>query len=1235
MPKEKIDLYTLDGSALLAQLSLKKELVLLDADLFRSISEYRISALLYQIRQELKNWDEEKPELNKTLFFVDFGDFFRWRNEEHSHQFEELMRNGFLADWVAENKTAYTGIRYVPFEKSQSQAKDCVISFIREDLFLPVRKRLDLNICFGDTAFEEAEDILFHPAHGYETEMPALSKLYAYRGLYLTEASRLEGEEIENLLSPERIIILPDQSDAFRDHPEREQQNPENVRARQMRVYSKKTETSYPSNREANLDAAPDIAGSADGGADIMKIDEEAIRINSLFDGVGMISPRSALAFNRALDPERVAAKNLQTVDGATLRDNGLAVSFQFRMPFCKGMLHTVDFHRFLKDEIIKKRLEKQNPGLKKTELERLAAEEYENLEIEDVFGIKRRIAKAEIILNQSLFKICGLLKKRIYWKPEGSSEEEREAMRRRNEAFLVHYFSKIREYGHSIYIAKTDRQLRYSGYANMTYQILNTLKLEQGEFDFLVDRHLERAGKYQPASILQGQWVAGSQDEENQDPEPDRIHKYLKANPLLALDDHVQSLIDSCRRQKIDALYKGKLEVEGDMVFLCRDLMLWLSRIAVDCGVAYRDAARECIGRGKIYVPGLISLKTHGRSQNPRNVQAGQKCAVFRSPHLSPNENVLAEMYAPDKLHRSYLGHLRRVAFLGAKSHMHSALGGADFDGDMVVVALQKEIVEACSRNCYREDGEKSLELINIPSLTPDSSTDRMEGRYVDAETVKNTFSNNIGKISNAAMKLCAAEQVMDRLYGTEHVSVELPYSSKYAAILNGTEIDAAKAGIRPDLRGAMAFIQYPKKRVEASVLEAFGEDPDWEQAERKAKETAELVDGAMRQIADYLSIKDDLDDTTLARVTVSLGKDEKDDMMPVYKAAISYHMDEAEETGENQEKTKEAKQKKKSETITCIQAEDVEGKPFIYQLLCRWAKARMEETAETANEDQKPAISNREKNAALKKTFGCTEKVSNDQKARIKEVIGSYNEVKRAVNYSNLSGKKDMRKSIRKRMLHLLRVKYDDIDAVVDGEHTIRQLADAAVSKLKQELKTSKELSQGLRQYFYRDVREEGWQDAWLFLPPQERKKLLDTLNLIPADAPENQLEGDILADFYCRGYNLMYFVFREALMKAKETESSAALNQVMEDPFHDELLSRARDMLKQGYTTSRINNRELVNMCRKELISRLQLEREDVSGLIRMLYAALDSKHREIIWRMFTWEEIKACVEVKQDA
>lgn len=908
MPREKIDLYTLDGSALMAQLSLEKDVVLLDADLFQNISEYRISALLYQIQQELQNSEKnnlsaDKIELNKALFFVDFGDFFRWRNEERSTQFKQLMQNGFKADWVMEDKSEYTGIHYVPFEKSQSQAKDCVISFVREDLFLPVRQRLDLSIYFGDTAFEEADDVLFHPEHGYEVTLPALSKLYAYRGLYLTEATRLEGEEIENLLTSERIIILPDTSDAFRDHPERKEQNPENIQARQMQIYSKKTESSYSPNQDVDLDAVADIAGSVDSDNEANKVDEDAIRIGSLFDGVGMISPRGALIFNCAMDPKRVAKKNLQIINGAALRDNGLAVSFQFRMPFCKGMLHTVDFHKFLKDEIVKERLKKQYPDIKKAELEQLAAEAFENLEITDVFGIKRKIAKAEIVLNKSLFKICGLLKNRVYWNPEGKSEKELDEMRKRNEAFIAHYFAKIKEYGHSIYIAKTDLQLRYSGYANMTYQILNTLKLEQNEFDFLVNQHLERARKYNLASILQGEWVPGSQDEEDQDAERDRIHQYLKANPLLVLDNHVNSLLDSCRQQKIDALYRGKLEVEGDMVFLCRDLLLWLSQIAQGCGFAYQDAAKECIGRGNVYMPGIISIKARGRDKNPRKIKPGQECAVFRSPHLSPNENVLATVYVPDKLHQSYFGHLRRVAFLGAKSHMHSALGGADFDGDMVVVAFQKEIVAACSRNCYREDGKESLQLINIPTLNPKSSTDRSESRYVDAETIENTFSNNIGKISNAAMKICAAERVMDKLQAAGEAPVTLPYSSKYAAILNGTEIDAAKAGIRPDLRGAMAFVQYPKKKVNACALDVYAKEMDNDAAETKAAETADMVADAMRQIAAYLSIKSDLDDTVLARVTVSSGKDDKDESKQAYKVEITYEVDEEAEIGKKEE--------------------------------------------------------------------------------------------------------------------------------------------------------------------------------------------------------------------------------------------------------------------------------------------------------------------------------------------
>ena len=96
-----------------------------------------------------------------------------------------------------------------------------------------------------------------------------------------------------------------------------------------------------------------------------IKKTEENPKMNS-FDGEGMISGTYAALLNE---------KN-KTI-GAT--------SYQIRMPFIKGMLHKVNFHDFFKEY---GKMSNDTPYY-----------------IKDVYGIKRDINKAHIILTKSMFK--------------------------------------------------------------------------------------------------------------------------------------------------------------------------------------------------------------------------------------------------------------------------------------------------------------------------------------------------------------------------------------------------------------------------------------------------------------------------------------------------------------------------------------------------------------------------------------------------------------------------------------------------------------------------------------------------------------------------------------------------------------------------------------------------------------------------------------------------------------
>ncbi len=1077
------ELITLDGNNLLAQFHLNKlygRPVCLDVDLIKNVSQYSENALLYQVRQVLKQ-DFSADLYEHVLFFVNFWEFFQHKDTGRSALFRELLEKGFTAKWAGSQEVFH----YVPFEKSQSQAKDCVISFIRQDLFLPVRKRLDLDIGFGDYAGGNT-------GFSLHNSIALLSKLYAYRGLYLTEALRLNG--IEELLDADRIVILDEPNIRLSTKSQTET----------VPVYTAE-KTGTTANGQAILEG-------------FLKENDNSYSFDP-YDGVGLISPRGAALLNRAMNPRAFSAVDTRNKSPRELQDMGMSVSFQFRMPFCKGMLHTVDFHRFLQQEC----------GLP------------EDCWVEDAFGVMRNLKHADIILNQTLFKLLGLLKKDLEQQPERRPE------------FIQHYFEKLRQYGHSIYIVKTDRQQRQTGYARLTAQIINTLPFTQEGFDRVIRHHTECAEQYQLANILLAEGKLPIFEEDS----GESLHQYLDAHFGLALDSHVESLIESCRKQALHNLYLGKLEVEGDMRFLCRDLIYCLHRLGKRCGASQRF---PLIPRGNLYLPGEAG---------------GRPCAVFRSPHLCPNENVSALTAEEPPLHKQYLGHLHRVAFVGTYSQMPDALGGADFDGDMVVVAFQQDVVDACEKNCYRENGT-GLSLLQIPSLKPEKSTDPTCAEYVDVQTIENTFNSQIGIISNATMKLCAAEALNKE---------PLPYPSRFCAILNGVEIDAAKTGVRPDLKPVTHFVSHPNSGSHNKIT----------------KEAAQ----AMQFVGTYLDVRTHLKNQDL--VGIHIVEDDKN-------YCVTYG---------KQEITKFSK--------------DSAGKPYVYQLLCRWAQALNTAAGNKPQEGLKeqavdllrrklteaaaeaPVFSQKQHNyprdEVLKQlVFCCAKAFPQEQTKAVNAVLGAYSAVKKTVDTIQKDSDPAERRTARKNLLYLLRYKYDDIDITLENQPTLRQLGNSMNGQLALRFTDPDEIHQLLDSAFYCKGQD---LNPWLFQEETQRKVWLSEL-LDPQTAC-------LAADFGAQGYNLMYFALRELESQVNANELRKILRTQNEDPFLDALFSASARAIDRGYSAAQICSRVLPPLCRQELET--LTGETDPNRLIPLVYNATKSANRPVFWKLFSWPEIEA--------
>ena len=187
---------------------------------------------------------------------------------------------------------------------------------------------------------------------------------------------------------------------------------------------------------------------------------------------------------------------------------------------------------------------------------------------------------------------------------------------------------------------------------------------------------------------------------------------------------------------------------------------------------------------------------------------------AVFlRSPHYSRNEIVFLNRKHEDKMseREKYFGHLTGVVMINPRSLASERLGGADYDGDTVVIVTEKVILDDVKNEIIKYDNSKinySYMPCKIPTLKGDNSLIYNEKKH-RLKCLQNTFSSSIGKLSNKAL--------IDAAYVYNEPNSENNDHSKIAeyTILSGIEIDSAKSGKKPELPQLAEKSEHSKEAI------------------------------------------------------------------------------------------------------------------------------------------------------------------------------------------------------------------------------------------------------------------------------------------------------------------------------------------------------------------------------------------------------------------------------------
>jgi len=634
-------------------------------------------------------------------------------------------------------------ISYKRFERSGSMAKKCVLSFVAEKLEEDLSKRIIL--------FDEKQ-------LNYGRQ---LSKWAAYKGLSMSDAITIEGLTLNH----ETVIVIKDgihssAKQSIKTAEEIIKEDSNNKKSHGKKEYTLKNEQSN-------------------------------IKVNQ-FDGAGFISFDYANKIESYLTNEE--------------KPRGLITSFQFRLPFCKGMLHKVDFKRFFKNEL---------------------NQDY----IVDVWGKKHKISRVEIILTESQFKakkwlVCdkNLTKER----PKNFGQINCSHSSLHGCAMWKTYWDRFNDYDHKLCISNHNRPDSGQVRANhLNYQVLHTLDIDHDGFSELLREsmsdyqklkneeqskliHLLKLGENElPISDIgltneednsdttDVNIIENEQEEEGEDmsddsdgdeqPLPAEIVEdvymgALQANPDLLHEQSIKLRIADILKSTMRNIRSGSFPVNALTLFFSPDLLRLLLHSAGYKKTENEDLYNEkCIPRsGWFYAPAIKS--SHGKEYS-----------IIRNPHVSRNEHAVCKSFVPNdgrRLYEDYLSHLSSVCMVNPDSCIAERLSGADYDGDIVKVIDNSRFIEA-ARN--------ELPWIKIPDPVPPKSKKDAKSEEKEWQVCKDTFKNKIGIYSNYAFGIAA------RAYGSKsdkNKDNRDENNLNLMTILIGLEIDSAKTGVKPYIR-------------------------------------------------------------------------------------------------------------------------------------------------------------------------------------------------------------------------------------------------------------------------------------------------------------------------------------------------------------------------------------------------------------------------------------------------
>ena len=605
-----------------------------------------------QTVEVLKAQLKEAPEESRKALQKELS----WTTRHNRRTLQEKTLKALFEKGFTLQKKDGTAQNYKLFLRSASMSRQGSLLFIAEEFYDKAMEACTLGLHGSSTGWSEECGLL-------------LSKYNAYTGLSLSDADRIDAlpcgaapadsRDAEKIfLNEQTVIVLPDsivwKFDRKKDIP----------------LKKGKDTGKYTENEQA--EAFQWLADFPHNGQYVAKAEEregqnglltleahaakEAASIEAPFDGEGLISPRAA----------RLIRQTLAAASGQ--EDRAVGSSFQIRLPFCKGMLHTVDFKGAMKT-------------FGAMEGAPRYAEEVENgpdnIWVTDIYGFRRNLRQAEIILTKSMFKAA------VWLNVEANADEKnqeaikttltadskkklslRDVVEERVRApwgtvpkgFQFHdpmrmYFCRCAKYGHALYLCRSSSHAHKNPHDFLNYQILATLGFDDGAYRSILNSNLSDLAwlrQENPEGDARRYRMLAHTDipiEADTDGTPvqkepseqgngsDCFRQVLQKDPRLLYSPMARKLMGRMLDKRRKDTMLGRFRIEGMTRYLSSDLMSFLNALFVNAALTHARATNQA-----------KELELADESQNfaARGVVGNDDAAEifkFYKEHLSPAE--------------------------------------------------------------------------------------------------------------------------------------------------------------------------------------------------------------------------------------------------------------------------------------------------------------------------------------------------------------------------------------------------------------------------------------------------------------------------------------------------------------------------------------------------------------------------------------------------------------------